>query len=261
MKEQQTAEAKPEEQETKGIKAKELKPKVNPAALRWRRPARSRWMHHHMMQAPSWLLRLAVVCTVAASLLCSLAPRLRACAIAAGRSRCVQSAASVLGVAVSAGARSGSSRRRGRSRRSSKRRSRAPSGRSWPLVLVCLTILGFASCAAYQFAPALSPHGRKLGQVSVSSVSELTAAVRDGTVSKIVLAAGTYELDTDMCDGSAICIDRAVTIEAEVPGSVVLDAKGGRRVFNIEPGGTAELIGLNITGGYSFVCAWALNLP
>ena len=84
---------------------------------------------------------------------------------------------------------------------------------------------------------------------------------RTGAVSKIVLAAGTYELDSDMCDTSAICIDRAVTIEAEVPGSVVLDAKGGRRVFKIESGGTAELIGLNITGGYAYVCAWALNLP
>eukprot|EP00964_Phaeocystis_antarctica_P055963 scaffold32964_cov64-Phaeocystis_antarctica.AAC.1 len=56
-----------------------------------------------------------------------------------------------------------------------------------------------------------------------------------------------------MCTGdqgsSALCIDRAVTIEAEVAGSVVLDAKGARRVIYVSTAGRAELIGLNITGG------------
>ena len=95
-------------------------------------------------------------------------------------------------------------------------------------------------------------HGRKLSQVSVSTVAELTAAVGDSAVDKILVAAGTYDFTdyaSDMCSGSAVCIDRALTIEAQVPGSVVLDAKGGRRVFEIKSSGTAELIGLNITGG------------
>ena len=92
-------------------------------------------------------------------------------------------------------------------------------------------------------------HGRLLNEVSASTVGELTAAVGNSAVDKILLAAGTYELTSDMCTGSAICIDRALTIEAQVPGSVVLDAKGGRRVFEIKSSGTAELIGLNITGG------------
>jgi len=71
-----------------------------------------------------------------------------------------------------------------------------------------------------------------------------------------LVAAGTYDLTSNMCFSSAICIYRALTIEAPVPGSVVLDAKGGRRVFYIQPGGTARLIGLNITGGYaSEVCS------
>ena len=87
-------------------------------------------------------------------------------------------------------------------------------------------------------------HGRKLSQVSVSTVAELTAAVGDSAVDKILVAAGTY-------DFTSVCIDRALTIEAQVPGSVVLDAKGGRRVFEIQSGGTAELVGLNITGGYA----------
>ena len=97
-------------------------------------------------------------------------------------------------------------------------------------------------------------HGRKLSQVSVSTVAELTAAVGDSAVDKILVAAGTYDFTSDMCGrGSAVCIDRALTIEAQVPGSVVLDAKGGRRVFEIQSSGTAELIGLDITGGYASV--------
>ena len=92
-------------------------------------------------------------------------------------------------------------------------------------------------------------HGRHLNEVSASTVGEFTAAVGNSAVDKILLAAGTYELTSDMCSGSAVCIDRALTIEAQVPGSVVLDAKRRRQVFEIQSSGTAELIGLNITGG------------
>ena len=48
---------------------------------------------------------------------------------------------------------------------------------------------------------------------------------------------------------SALCIDRPVTIEAEVAGSVVFDAKRARRVIYVSAAGTAQLVGLNITGG------------
>jgi len=92
-------------------------------------------------------------------------------------------------------------------------------------------------------------HRRHLNEASASTVGEFTAAIADSSINKILLVAGTYELTSDMCTGSAVCIDRALTIEAQVPGGVVLDAKGGRRVFEIQSGGTAELIGLNITGG------------
>jgi hypothetical protein len=78
-------------------------------------------------------------------------------------------------------------------------------------------------------------------------------ALGDSEVSRIVLVAGTYEFDDDMCSnegGSALCIDRNVTIEAEVAGSVVLKAtKGARRVIYVSNTGRAELAGLNITGG------------
>ena len=90
-----------------------------------------------------------------------------------------------------------------------------------------------------------------------------------------MLAAGTYEFEHDMCQnidgppsdgrrlyhyesvpmvGSALCIERPVTIEAEVAGSVVIDAKGERRVIYVSSfSGVAKLIGLNIKGGYSTV--------
>ena len=67
-----------------------------------------------------------------------------------------------------------------------------------------------------------------------------------------MLIAGTYEFADSMCPnegGSALCIDRNVTIEAEVAGSVVLDAKGARRVIYVSTAGRAELVGLSITGG------------
>ena len=92
-------------------------------------------------------------------------------------------------------------------------------------------------------------HGRHLNEEAASTVDEFTAAVGNSAVDKILLAAGTYELTSDMCTGSAVCISRTLIIEAEVPGAVVLNAMGGRRVFEIQSGGTVELIGLNITGG------------
>ena len=94
-------------------------------------------------------------------------------------------------------------------------------------------------------------HGRHLNEVSVSTVADLTAAVRNSAVDKILVAAGVYSFTTNMCTGSAICIDRAVTIEAQVPGSVVFDGNGGRRVFEIQSGGTAELIGLVMSEKYA----------
>jgi len=71
-------------------------------------------------------------------------------------------------------------------------------------------------------------------------------------VSRIVLVAGTYEFDDDMCSndgGSALCIDRNLTIESEVAGSVVLNATGARRVIYVAAAGRVALVGLNITGG------------
>ena len=94
-------------------------------------------------------------------------------------------------------------------------------------------------------SPPLQPGARY-----ASSSWELIAALGDDSIDRVLLPPGTYEFTGDMCSQSAICINRAVTIEAEVPGGVVLDAKGGRRVFFIQHGGTAELVGLNITGGF-----------
>ena len=94
-------------------------------------------------------------------------------------------------------------------------------------------------------------------------MSQLTAALGNSNVNKIVVAAGTYNLTSDMCshsgdNGVALCISRDVTIEAAVMGGVVLKAEyaalystfaGGRSVIRVTTGATAHLVGLNITGG------------
>lgn len=99
---------------------------------------------------------------------------------------------------------------------------------------------------------------RQLSEVTtVSTVAELIAALIDSMVDKIVMVAGTYEFGSDMpgcsVNPAALCISRAVTIEAEVEGGVVLDGMGTRRVITVESGGAADLIGLHITRGYASV--------
>ena len=83
-------------------------------------------------------------------------------------------------------------------------------------------------------------------------MDELTTALSNLVVG-IVLASGVYKLS------GTLTISYSVIIEAEVPGSVVLDAQGSasteRLVFNVQGGGAAELIGLNVTGGYTSVCS------
>ena len=98
-------------------------------------------------------------------------------------------------------------------------------------------------------------------------MSELTAALSDSTVDKVVVAvAGSpYELTGNMdgCDlgsgPSGLCISRAVTVEAEVAGAVVLDGMCDRRVFEVLPSGAANLVGLSITGGCAQVCSRVLG--
>ena len=97
---------------------------------------------------------------------------------------------------------------------------------------------------------------RQLSDVTtVSTVAELIEALIDSTVDKIVMVAGTYEFGSTMAGctdfPAALCISRAVTIEAEVEGGVVLDGMGARRVITVESGGAADLIGLHITRGYA----------
>jgi hypothetical protein len=82
-------------------------------------------------------------------------------------------------------------------------------------------------------------------------VEELITAIGNDSVNRVVAMAGPYNFDTSaMSRRSALCINRTLTIEAEVPGAVVLNATGKWRVFKIESGGNATLFGLNITGGY-----------
>ena len=67
-----------------------------------------------------------------------------------------------------------------------------------------------------------------------------------------MLREGVYDLTsgmTEMCADGMLCLDYAVTIEAEVAGAVVLNAARSNRVFYVSGTGV-ELVGLNITGGY-----------
>ena len=104
--------------------------------------------------------------------------------------------------------------------------------------------------------PSLQP-----GSEYVRSSSEFVAALEDSSIDRIMVTAGVYEFTDSKCFkamsgidedfiGSALCIDRAVTIEAVEAGTVELNAKGQRRVISIRSG-VATLIGLTITGGYS----------
>ena len=114
-------------------------------------------------------------------------------------------------------------------------------------VLPCTEASIFPGLHSVQLVPS---HRREL-QTAVSNSYGLTSALANTTVGRIVLAPGTYYLNAELS------ITRSVILEAAVAGSVVLDAQASssspRRVLNINPGssGVVQLIGLNITGGYT----------
>ena len=85
---------------------------------------------------------------------------------------------------------------------------------------------------------------------SPCSGGDIQAALNDASVSRIVLAAGTYALGSTLTIGtSGNGFGRNVTIEAEVPGSVVLHGQGSQVLSVYAAGHKIELIGINITGG------------
>ena len=122
--------------------------------------------------------------------------------------------------------------------------------------LICLTALGFLTKTSatrdhslplvYSLSHVRRPRAL---QTVVSDVTSLTRAIGDASVSHIVVAAGHYMLT------ARLEVDRSLTLEADVPGSVVLDAQGSTSpvigIF-IAATDTVQLTGLNITGGYSY---------
>ena len=84
----------------------------------------------------------------------------------------------------------------------------------------------------------------------VSNTVDLTGALANYRVERIVLAPGTYNLTAQLS------VTRSIVIEAAVAGSVVLHARASpssqRRVLFISPGslGVVRLSGIHITGGY-----------
>ena len=63
------------------------------------------------------------------------------------------------------------------------------------------------------------------------------------------LADSTAYNKHDIEDGLSAGMFTEQTIEAEVEGGVVLDGMDARRVITVDSGGTADLVGLNITNG------------
>ena len=108
---------------------------------------------------------------------------------------------------------------------------------------------------------AVPSHRREL-QFAVSTSAELTSALANIAVSRIVLASGTYNLTSELS------ITRSVILEAAAGVTVTLNARASsssqRRVLYISPGssGVVQLIGLRITGGYiSVVRAHVQKFP
>ena len=87
-------------------------------------------------------------------------------------------------------------------------------------------------------------------QTAVSTSADLTSALANTAVSRIVLASGTYNLISELS------ITRSVILEAAAGATVTLNAQASssnaRRVLYINPGssGVVQLKGLRITGGY-----------
>ena len=87
--------------------------------------------------------------------------------------------------------------------------------------------------------------------VYVDSAADLRAAVDDIAVSRIVVAPGYYVLPYGYSGHpdsfGALNFVRNVVVEAERPGTVVLDG-AGFRVIRVHSGAVVDLIGLDITG-------------
>ena len=113
----------------------------------------------------------------------------------------------------------------------------------WHFLVLLLLISGVVEAGGFdEEGGEEALHGRRLTTSTVSSTNALVAAISDGAITKVVVQAGTHNFT------SALCVSRAVTIEAQVARSVVLNSKGQTRIFNIVLNGVAQLIGLNITG-------------
>ena len=91
---------------------------------------------------------------------------------------------------------------------------------------------------------------------SVRTAGELTAAIRDRAVSRIIVSPGSYTFSSSMAEDAALYIDHKVAIEAAEPpsdgsGTVVLNVQDSSNmlVVYIASGADVELIGLDITGG------------
>jgi hypothetical protein len=121
--------------------------------------------------------------------------------------------------------------------------------------------VGSGSIVDIVASASLVPSHRRELQTAVNTVADLTSALANTAVGRIVLASGTYYLTAELS------ITRSVILEAAAGATVTLNAQATssspRRVLIINPGpsGVVKLIGLNITGGYVDVRAHVQKFP
>ena len=110
--------------------------------------------------------------------------------------------------------------------------------------------------------PPLPPNSPlPVGSHFVTTPNSLVSALEDSTIDRIVVASGQYDFSNSMSCYTqtnfappALCINRSVIIEADVPGTVIINAQGSptshRMVLHIRVG-FVNITGLNFTGGYN----------
>ena len=82
----------------------------------------------------------------------------------------------------------------------------------------------FRAAAAKRSSTRQDQHAIRLAQAAAS----ITAALADGSIERILLVAGRYLLE------ATLSINRDVVLEAEEPGSAVLDGQGDKLLIHID---------------------------
>jgi hypothetical protein len=122
------------------------------------------------------------------------------------------------------------------------------------LAIVVLTLVGTAEAATHQVTPSSSDWQSVVSSAAAGDVVEFADGSYTAACSHPGTSAYSYEQNSE--DSSMLVITAGITLRAQHPGQAVLDAQGSssnecRVMFVKLSSGTAEINGLNITGGCS----------